>query len=564
MQAIRTVIAAAMALALSLSGCAKLDETPAKGASGAGASAPASVAAVKPGGKLTIAAGADFTNFNPLSAAGDTTGQRQQQWPFYPHPFLTTPEGAIVVNDAFLESAKVISPSPMKVEYKIKKTAVWSDGTPITAADFQYTQFVQDPKKCKECKAAFTEGYSSMTDIASADDGRTVTITFAKPFAQWQVLFNYILPAHVAKTYGTEVVAFNDGFTKEPPKVSGGPYVVSDYKKGISMTMSKNPKWYGKPANLDTIVTRYISGQGEQLTALQNGEVDMVYQTPTQDTMNQAKALQGVTVKVGAIWTYYHLGMKTTGDIMSDAALRKGIAQAINLADIRTRTVGQFANEIPLMKSAAFVPGQKYQGVAAYQETTDKLKVGTGDTKAALATLEAAGYKLVDGKLTKNGVAVRSLSMLTLSTDQLRMQMAQLVQSQLKQIGLTVTIDPADSARYSTALRAGSFDIMATGTALDLGSLSLAQWYDTKGARSFGYSNPEADKLFAQAETEVDPAKLVALMNKIDETLIGDGVVLPLFATPYMAVYKNTFTNIFVNPSKYGTTMNVEEWGQKS
>ncbi len=561
MKGIRTALACAMALAVSLSGCSKLDETPAPGASGASASA--AKAAVKQGGKLTLAAGADFTNFNPLTAAGDTTGQRQQQWPFYPHPFLTMPDGSVVVNDAFLESAKVVSPSPMKVEYKIKKAAVWSDGTPITAADFQFTQFVQDPKKCKECKAAFTEGYSSMTEIASADDGRTVTITFAKPFAQWQALFNYILPAHVAKTYGTEVVAFNDGFTKEPPKVSGGPYVVSDYKKGISMTMSKNPKWYGKPANLDTIVTRYISGQGEQLTALQNGEIDMVYQVPTQDTMNQAKALQGTTVQVGAIWTYYHLGMKTTGDIMSDAALRKGIAQAINLADIRTRTVAQFANEIPLMKSAAYVPGQKYQGVPAYQETTDKVGVGAGDTKKAIATLEAAGYKIVDGKLTKNGTPVRDIKMLTLSTDQLRMQMAQIVQSQLKQIGLTVTIDPADSSRYSTALRAGSFDIMATGTALDLGSLSLAQWYDTKGARSFGYSNPAADKLFAEAEVEVDPAKLVALMNKIDETLIGDGVVLPLFATPNMAVYKNTYANIFVNPSKYGTTMNVEEWGLK-
>ncbi|MEH1015606.1 ABC transporter family substrate-binding protein [Micromonospora sp. CPCC 206060] len=534
-------------------GCTKIDDS---------STTPTSSGEVADGGTLTLAASSPIADWNPLSAAGDTTGQRQQQWPFYPHPFLTNSDTSVVLNTALLESATVVSTSPMKVEYKIQQKAVWSDGTPITGKDFEYTQAVQDPKKCAACKAAFTEGYSLITSVESVNDGRTVTMTYSKPFSAWQALFNYVLPAHVAASYGDLATSFNEGFSKNVPKVSGGPYVIKDYQDGISMTMVKNPKWYGAPAHLDTITTRYISGQGAQITALQNGEIDLVYQNPTLDTVNEVKAMNGMTVLLGSTLTYYHLGMKTTGDVMSDAPLRKAIATALDLDDIRKRTVGQYAPDLVTMKSSAYVPGQKVGGVAAYRDNTDEVNIGKGDTKAALGILEQAGYRVTGDKLTlPDGKPLRDLKLLTLSTDVLRMELAQIVQAQLKQLGITVVIDPADGSRYSPALRSGSFDIMATGTALDLGALSLQQWYGTGAARSFGYSSAEADRLFAAAATELDPAKQVDLMNQVDRVLLADGVVLPLFASPQMAVYSDKFANIFINPSKYGTTMNVEQWG---
>ncbi|GAA2339577.1 ABC transporter family substrate-binding protein [Dactylosporangium salmoneum] len=553
MKSTRQFVAVAALAAVVVSGCSKISND---------VSTDASSIAVADGGKLTLAASSPMVDWNPLSAAGDTTGQRQQQWPFYPHPFLTNPDTTVVPNKALLESAEVVSTSPMKVEYKLQQKAVWSDGTPITGKDFEYTQAVQDPKKCAACKAAFTEGYSKITSIETSGDGKTVTMTYAEPFAAWQTLFNYILPAHVAESYGDLATSFNTGFTKNPPKVSGGPYVLKDYQDGVSMTMVKNPKWYGEPAHLDTITTRYISSQGAQITALQNGEVDFVYQNPTLDTVNQVKAMNGMKVLLGSTLTYYHLGMKTTGDVMADPALRRAIATAVNLDDMRKRTVGQYAPDLVTMKSSAYVPGQKVGDVPAYHDNTDELNIGKGDTKAALEILQNAGYKVTDGKLIlPDGKPLRDLKLLTLSTDVLRMELAQIAQSQLKQLGITIVIDPADSARYSPALRQGSFDLMATGTALDLGALSLQQWYGTGAARSFGYSSAEADKLFAEAAAELDPAKQVALMNQIDKVLLADGVVMPLFASPQMAVYRDKYTNIFINPSKYGTTMNVEQWG---
>ena len=275
-----------------------------------------------PGGEITIAATSPITDWNPISANGDTTGQRQQQWPLYPHPFVTMPDTSVVVNEALLESADVVESDPMTVEYVLQDGVQWSDGTPIGVDDFVYTQAVQDPSKCADCLAAFTEGYSDIDSIEADDDGKTITMVYGEPFAEWRSLFNYILPAHIADGYGDLATSFNEGFSTNVPEFSGGPYIIEDYTDGISMTMVPNPNWYGEGPNLETITTRYITGQGEQLTALQSGEVQLVYATPTVDTMEQAQQMPNMTIQTGSTLTYYHLGMKTTGDVMSDEAPR--------------------------------------------------------------------------------------------------------------------------------------------------------------------------------------------------------------------------------------------------
>lgn len=517
---------------------------------------------VASGGEITIAATSPITDWNPISAAGDTTGQRQQQWPLYPHTFSTLPDTSVVLNEALLSSADIIETDPMTVEYVLQDGVEWSDGTPISVDDFIYTQAVQDPAKCEDCLAAFTEGYTSIESIEANDDGQTITMVYSEPFAEWRTLFNYILPAHIADEYGDLASSFNDGFSENVPEVSGGPYVVEDYTDGISMTMTPNPNWYGDGPHLETVTTRYIEGQGAQLTALQSGEVQLVYATPTLDTMEQAEQLPGMTVRQGPTLTYYHLGMKTTGELMSDDEFRRALATALDLEGMYDRTLGQFAPEVPQMKSSVYIPGQQIDGQDAYQDNLSDLSIGTGDIEAAIQILNDAGYEIEDGTLMQpSGTPLRDLNFLTLSSDVLRMEIAQIAQQQLNELGITVNINAADGSQYSPALRDGDFDIMATGTALDLGPLSMQQWYGTDAPRSFGYSNDEADRLLQEASAELDPAAQIELMNELDKTLMSDGVVLPLFASPQIAVYPEEYGNIFINPSKYGTTMNIEEWG---
>lgn len=521
---------------------------------------------VADGGELIIASTNSPPNWNPLTATGDITTNRQQQWPLYPHPFLTGTDASVTLNTQFLESAGVVSQDPMVVEYVIRDEAVWSDGTPISAADFEYTQKVQDPEACADCLAAFTQGYDLVTSIESDNNGKTVRITFEKPFAPWQTLFPYILPAHVAETYGDLATSFNVGLAENVPTVSGGPYMVENYQDGVVMTLVKNPAWYGNPAHLDTIHVRYINTIGEQITALQNGEIGAVYGGAALDAIEQVNQMSDVHVEVGPTLTYYHFSLKASGEPMADLPLRQAIAKVLDIADMTHRTVGQYIETAEPMTSAAYIPGQMVGGQLAEQDNTGALGVGTGDVEGAIALLESAGYTIVDGKLhTPDGVPMRDLEILTYSTDPIRVQLAQLAQAQLGKIGITATIDAADRSRYTPDARAGNFDIYTTATALDLGALSLAQWYQTGAARNyFGYSSETVDRLIEEVSVTLDDAKTVELTNELDRALLSDGVVIPLFPITNMAVYSDRYANIFVNPSKYGTTMNVEEWGLKA
>jgi ABC-type dipeptide transport system, periplasmic component len=517
--------------------------------------------AVSDGGELIIASTNSPPNWNPVSATGDITTNRQQQWPLYPHPFVTGTDASVTLNSQFLVSAEVVSSDPMIVEYVIRDEAVWSDGTPITVADFRYTQQVQDPRACADCAAAFTQGYDLVSSIESNDSGKLVRITFEAPFAPWKTLFPFILPAHVAESYGDLATSFNEGLSANVPKVSGGPYMVDSYEDGVVLNLVKNPAWYGNPAHLDTIRFRYISSIGEQITALENGEIDAVYGGATLDTVEQVNQMFGVDVEIGPTLTYFHFSLKANGDVMGDLAVRQAIAKALDIADMTTRTVGQYVEGAVPMTSSAFIPGQP-----GLEDNTGATGVGTGDIAGAIALLEGAGYSIVDGKLRNpDGTPVRDLEILTYSVDPIRVQLAELAQAQLAKIGITAVIDAADRSRYTPDAQAGNFDIYTTATALDLGALSLAQWYQTGAARNyFGYSSETVDNLIQQISVTLDDAETVALTNELDRALLADGIVVPLFPITNMSVHADEYANLFVNPSKYGVTMNVEEWGLKA
>lgn len=548
-------LAAAAVAVLTVAACAPL--APSDGTAGGEAQ-------VADGGQLTLATTAAPPNWNPLTATGDVTTNRQQQWPLYPHAFLTDEEANVVLNEDLLVSAEVTGEDPMTVTYVIQPDASWSDGTPITADDFQYTADVQNPAVCADCRAALTDGYSGITAVTGSDDGKTVEVAFSSAYGPWRTLFPFILPAHVASTYGDQATSFNDGLAVNPPTVSGGPYTIESYDPGVAMTLTRNDAWYGEKPHLDTVVFRYISSISEQVTALQNNEIEALYGSATLDTVNQVQQVTGVTSEVGPTLTYYHFSLKADGDVMGDLALRRAITTALDTSDMTTRTVGQYAPEIEPMTSAAYIPGQSVDGQVASRNNTTPAGVGTGDVEAARTILTDAGYSVVDGALhLPDGSRMRDLTVLTYSPDVTRVQLAELAQNQLAELGITVDIDPADQSRYTPAAAAGDFDLYATATALDLGAASLGQWYSTDGARNyFGLSDPDVDLLLEQIATTSDPAETVDLTNELDEKLLADAVVVPLFPIVNLAVYKSDYANILVNPSKYGTTMNIQDWGR--
>ncbi|MDR2374513.1 MAG: ABC transporter family substrate-binding protein [Bifidobacteriaceae bacterium] len=562
----KTLAVGALALSLSVAmiACAPLDEDSGD-QTGAPTSSGDESTGVKDGGEAVFAGFISTPkSWNPLTAQGDTTGNRQAQWPFYPHVFYGDYAGALQLNTDLMESAEVTSEDPMTVVYKIKSGAVWSDGEAIDADDFFYTWSVQDPRQCADCTAAWTAGYDSMT-LTASDDKLTVTAVFDTPFSMWKTLFITLLPSHVASDYGDLATSFNDGFVNNQPVVSGGPYVISEFEADVSLTMVKNEKWYGSPAHLDTIHYRYITSPSEVITAYQNGEVTIVYQNPSLETVEKANAIEGSSVEIASSLTYYHLIFKAVGDGLADAALRKAVAQAIDASDFVTRIPRQYDPEAPVLGSLAFAPGQAYSGYDGdpYVDAAKALNVGQGDVEGAKKSLADAGYTITDEKLhLPSGEALRPLTILTYSADTERMQMAEILNSQLKAIGIETTIDAADNTRYGTDGFAGKFDILITATASDLGVQALDQWYGTGKARNgSGYSSAAFDALVAEGNVALDPAEQIRILQEMDNMLLSEAIALPLYSIGNVLIHSQDFAGLQPSMSKYGLTWNINNWG---
>ena len=517
-------------------------------------------AQLKQGGTLNYGADQEPTGFNLNTSKDNGTSVANVMINVLPQTFHLTPDFGVQMNTDLLESAEQTSDNPQTVVYKIKPNASWSDGTPVSADDFIY-MWKNLNGTIKTNDVASTTGYDEVKSVTGSDNGKTVTVVFKEPFSDWKSLFcsgTYILPAHyISKQPG----GWNTGMDKNPQKVpSAGPFVVQSYTPGQSLTVVRNDKYFGKKATLDSIVFRFLPESTTQPAALQNNEVDMIYPQPQLDMVQQVKALSDVTSQSNLGPTFEHFDFNLKNQFLGDIAVRKAIATGLNIDELVKRTVGQFSDKVKPLGNRLWMPFQKpYQDHFA--------NYGKGDVAGAQKLLQDAGYtKGSDGLYTKGGKKI-SLRFSTTQGNKLRETQGELLQAQMKQVGIEIKIANLDSQKlFGDALPNGNFDIAdfawVGGPFVVSGNRDI---YRTGGGSNYGsYSNPKVDQLFAQASGEFDEAKAADLMNQADQIITDDMATIPLYNKPTFLAIRNNFVNINDNATQDGPFWNSNTWAQKA
>ena len=135
-------------------------------------------------------------------------------------PNVVSGSGQAAANSELIVSAEPVDISPQTIIYTLNPKAVWSDGVPITAADFKYAWEQQrgDPVTSSPDVASIA-GYRDISSVTGSNGGHTVTVKFKTTFADWQMLFANLVPAHVM-----EKVGWNPACTTVDPAIdlSGG------------------------------------------------------------------------------------------------------------------------------------------------------------------------------------------------------------------------------------------------------------------------------------------------------------------------------------------------------
>jgi oligopeptide transport system substrate-binding protein len=419
--------------------------------------------------------------------------------------------------------------------FQLRQGLKWSDGSPLTAQDFVYSYFrILDPKLAAQYSVMFTDFIKGAEEYfnssasggasaasrdqvgISAPDDNTLILTLKGPtpfflgiLGMWT--FSPVKQAVVDQDPDRWTLAANTF-------VSNGPFKVSEIRLGESVTAVKN-EYYWDAANvrLEEIVFRYILEPATALTALEAGEIDGLRFPPASETArlkSQSDAFQSVP---SFATTYYLINRNVKP--FDDIRVRKALSMAIDREDIISNVMQ--SSDTPAFGLVS--PGYVVNGRDFKDGRPNYGLSATADVEGARRLLAEAGYP--DGQ----GFPTIQLSYYT--DRAVRSVVEALQQMWNKNLNINVEISTQEWAVYYEAVQSMDYQIGAMGWGGDyLHPMTFLTTMTSNNPTNFtSYSNPRYDALVAEAQTEIDPVKAVAIMQEAEDMAMEDVGILPLY-----------------------------------
>ncbi|MGQ0521217.1 MAG: ABC transporter family substrate-binding protein [Actinomycetota bacterium] len=524
---------------------------------------------VKEGGTIAYASEQESPGFNNLTTKDNQLELRHLIGRIWPEAYQAQPDFSVEPTELLAGPAEVVSEDPFTVEWKIHEDAVWDDGTPFSADDFEWNYqscngkvdpgepTTKDEESGEEITAldcASTSGFDKVTEFEKVDS-KTVRMTFSEPYVEYEGLFgDPIPPAHIGKA---REGGWNTGFDADPG-ASAGPYKLKDYVKGDHYTLVRNDKYWGERPKLDTIVYRMIPDPASHPDTLANDEVQVIYPQPQVDLVQKIEAIPGVKSEVNFGPTWEHLDFNFENELLAVKEVRQAVAWGID----RDRYVETLMK--PFSAKASRLDNRLYMSNQPEYEAHGQ-DYATRQPAKATAALEKAGFtKGSDGIYAKGGKKL-SFRLRVKTPNPLREQLEQLIQADLKGVGIDIRIDNfAEPDSIGSVGSKGDFDLFIfawVGTPFEVSAAK--QEYDSTSESNFGkYKNTAVDAAIAKAATILDPEEQAEALNKIDEMLWEDLPNIPLFQKPAgLLAYSGKYANIEDNTTSEGFFFNASRWG---
>lgn len=541
----------------------------------------------KSGGQVIYGETTDWPeNLFPFISSGNATSVANIEAELLPQAYLVQPDFTLKYNsDLFSEEpASSVSGNTQTITYKVKPSAVWSDGTPIDVKDFDFAYRMQkssDPAAGGCADILSTSGYEQIKSVDGTDNGKTVKVTVSPPYADWKSLFstasNPLVPAHLMDKSSQaeicqEVTAGWPIANGLPGDISGGPWQLK--KSNIDMSqqtviLTPNPKYYGTKPKLDRLIVKAVKNDPNTFVpGLKAGEINAVYPQPQLDMVDQIKKLApNVTSTVNFGLNFEHLDLNTKDPQLADLKVRQAFALALDRQEIVDQTVKQFSSDAKVLDNRVWMTNQpQYKDTAPAQYKQQ-------NTAQAKQLLESDGYTLgADGIYQKAGKRL-SFKIDTTVNNPLRQTTIEVMIPQLKKAGIEATFNPNPDIFKGpdkpTSLKAGGFQIALFAWVGSPFITTLTNPYLTpSSATQVGqnYSRigtPQIDALIKQSATETDTSKQADLGNQIDKALWDQMATIPLYQKPTFFAWSSTISGPKDNPTSAGPLWNASAWSMK-
>ena len=565
-----------------------------KGTTAATTPATDSTIPAKAGGGAIFAQEEGGTAYNNNTGTNNSFANTEVNNLLQPGAFDINDKLDFVLYKDLMDSAAVTSASPQTIVYKINAKAIWSDGVAIDCKDFYLAYMSQNGKVTMKNKdftgpgavdkdgkaipetlpvfdAAGTTGYEQMKSVGCSDSNKTVTVIYDTPFADWKGTFANLIPAHIVEqkagvTDLTKIDAtkdspeiekigasWNNDFNNWDPAValSGRWYKIDKYTKDVSLALVKNDKYWGTPGKLDTITLQVITDASAQASALENGEIQAMQPQADPGVAAQLEKAAGVKFSPAAGLVFEHLDMNAKNPVFADKAVRTAFAQCVDRQDIIDKLIAPINAAAKPLNSVIFMPQQN-----GYEDRFSKY--GTFDVAAAKKTLEGAGYALgKDGFYAKGGKQVTFK--ISHKGIQRRSDTAQNIIASCKLAGINI-VEDSDTKFNSKRLPIGDYDVaLFAWVGNPLLSAATGIYSVAGGGNYQGYVNKDVTAQYIVANGELDEAKRLDEMKKIDAAILDDVWTIPLFQLSEMPAWSNKLTGPSFNGPQ-GLTWNTNVW----
>jgi len=544
------------------------------------------------GGSISFGMTDSPTGCNPNTPSGDSPGTRTVLGAVLPSPFVVNNLGVPMANSDLIVQSELVSTKPETIVYTLNPKAVWSDGVPITAADFRYAWEEQrgDPVVSSPDVSSIA-GYRDIASVTGSNGGHTVTVKFKTTFADWQMLFDNLVPAHVM-----EKVGWNPSCSTVNPEIdlSGGPFKIGSVS-GQTIKLVQNPKWWGTPANARSI-TIHVASSTEQLAQwMASGYVQVAQPTTvTREFLTQMTGLPGAQSDVDTSATLLQLDMASSPDATLSPDLRVAIALSINRQDLVNQQVSWAVPGIAVADSHVYVQGQQnYKPAPGSVPTTtippptsstSTTVIGAGGTvnfpvtpvpDQAAALIEASGLVRTPNDPYYHSAfgAPFELHLVVDESDPWAAAAGPVIRSELDAAGLDTTLYPVTSATAAGQVLSDGFaDLALLPVTFSPYMSQTASWYTTllgpagkNGSQDWtGYSHSQFDRLVETASQQLNPNTAAGYYTQADTQLWDEMVSLPLFAEPAALAWSRTIGGMTPTPRSDALLWFAQLWAVRA
>lgn len=463
--------------------------------------------------ELIYATTSDAPGLSPIDTNDSVTSDVTIQ--IYETLFVLDPE---TMEPQPLLAESYETPDDNTWEIKLKEGIEFHDGTPFNAESVKYTfDQLKDPDR-----GAPRGSLLAPVESIEIGDEYTVILKTTEPYGPMLAVLSHTNAAIVSPT------ADQEGDNNKDP-VGTGPFVFDEWIQGDRITLKRNDNYWREPAQLKNVTYLVVPDISTAISMLETGDVNLIINFPS-DHLSRVESLKGVEVQKSEGTRVSYFGFNMEKEPFTDLAFRQAVAYAID--------------------QEAYV--NQLNGLGIHNESIIGPKIfgyNNSDQKESYPHDPEKAKQLV----TKNGYKGEELTILVSDTDNY-MKMAEIVQSQLIEIGLEVKIESMEWGAFLDAAREGNFETLflgwsnstADGSELLYPNLHSANIGSTNYSR---YNNTEFDKIVDESRTIVDQEARKDILSEANVLAIKDVPWIIMEHGTVTAAYDQSVQGLLVSPN---------------